>query len=198
LTKKNGEWRARTKKELAVEVWEQLDRASVGAAELDLIQKAISEAFGAGAVESPASIARLLADEGAVLRHPEVLEFDTDWRQRFEFASYTESDFTTLIEARRAIGHLDILRREFAQKKDNLELQRLLEFANDLRDDLRLIATSETATERARAEAKEIAEWLSIWQRTPGLFADWLELRLMSREFLMLFPDFCLSHSKSD
>src|SRR6266446_7946862 len=73
---------ARTKEDLIVEVWEQLDCDSVGAAELEQIQKAIRERFGEGAVDSPASIARLLADEGAILRHPEVLECDADWRVR--------------------------------------------------------------------------------------------------------------------
>src|SRR6266508_2157384 len=37
--------------------------------------------FGPGSEESPAAIARVLADEGAELRHPEVIELDARWRE---------------------------------------------------------------------------------------------------------------------
>ena len=75
-------WQARTKRDLIIEVWERLDCETVGARELDEIIGAVHERFGAGAVESPAQVARLLADEGAELRHAEVLEADARWRAR--------------------------------------------------------------------------------------------------------------------
>src|SRR5215208_1599577 len=67
---KERKWKARTKRDLMIEVWEHLDCESVVA----------RERFGEGAVESPASVARLLADEGAELRHAEVLELDAQRR----------------------------------------------------------------------------------------------------------------------
>ncbi|HVG28630.1 MAG TPA: hypothetical protein VM864_02820, partial [Pyrinomonadaceae bacterium] len=66
---KEGGWRARTKRELMIEVWEHLDCETVGAEELEKIVAAVRERFDGGAVESPAAVARLLADEGAELRH---------------------------------------------------------------------------------------------------------------------------------
>src|SRR5439155_18104860 len=72
---------ARTRNELTIEVWVGLGRAAVGENELGEIQRAIAKRFGAGAVDSPAAIARLLADEGAELRHPEIIEFDARWRE---------------------------------------------------------------------------------------------------------------------
>src|SRR5690349_5464129 len=72
---------ARTKRELAIEVWSRRGRAAVGQSELREIQRAMAKQFGAGAVDSPAAIARMLADEGADLRHPEVIEFDAHWRE---------------------------------------------------------------------------------------------------------------------
>src|SRR6185437_9587970 len=75
-------WRARTRRDLIIEVWEYLDCESVGAHELEQIQQALRERFGEGALESPASIARTVADEGAVLRHPEVFDCDLQWRRR--------------------------------------------------------------------------------------------------------------------
>src|ERR1700704_5519155 len=72
--------KARTKRELIVTAWDDLGRIKVGASELRKIQSAVRDQFGAGAVESPAAIARVLADEGAELRHPEVIELDARWR----------------------------------------------------------------------------------------------------------------------
>jgi hypothetical protein len=73
-------WRARTRQDLIIEVWEHLDCESVGAHELEQIQQALREKFGEGGRDSPASIARTVADEGAVLRHPEVFDCDLKWR----------------------------------------------------------------------------------------------------------------------
>jgi hypothetical protein len=187
----NSERQPRTRRDLILEVWEKLSCQSIGAPELELIQKAIDDTFGAGAVESPASIARVLADAGAVLRHPELLDFDSDWRLRVEFAAYREISFASLGEAKKSIDRLDSMRRAFAEKEVGYsEHHHFNEFINEVRDDLRLIAKSESITERTRAEAREIAEWMSIWHRAPDLFPAWLELRLVSEEFMMLFPDF--------
>src|SRR5713226_7754818 len=73
--------KARTKRELIITAWDDLGRIRVGASELRKIQSSIHDQFGAGAVESPAAIARVLADAGAELRHPEVIEFDARWRE---------------------------------------------------------------------------------------------------------------------
>ena len=63
-----------------IEVWEHLDCETVGARELEAVADAVRERFGEGAVEGPAVVARLLADEGAELRHAEVLDADARWR----------------------------------------------------------------------------------------------------------------------
>src|SRR5258708_11154408 len=70
-----------TKRGLIIEAWNGLGRAMVGEHELREIQRLVRSQFGAGADESPAAIARVLADEGAELRHPEVIEFDARWRE---------------------------------------------------------------------------------------------------------------------
>jgi hypothetical protein len=64
-----------------IAVWEELDCDSVGEAELHSIQQTLRTRLGEGAVDSPAAIARVLAEEGATLRHPEVLTFDSRWRE---------------------------------------------------------------------------------------------------------------------
>src|ERR1044072_74606 len=53
---------------------------AVGTRELSVIQAELGKRLGSSAVTSPASIARVLADAGAELRHPEGIEFDALWR----------------------------------------------------------------------------------------------------------------------
>src|SRR5437660_2930890 len=71
----------RSKQEFIVAQWLRLGGKAIGRRELRRIQRALHEKFGEGGVESPAKIARVLADEGAELRHPEVIEFDVKWRE---------------------------------------------------------------------------------------------------------------------
>lgn len=73
-------WNARTKIDLIIEVWEKLDCESTGRQEIEAIELVVREKYGFSAVESPMIIARLLADEGAELRHAEILELDVERR----------------------------------------------------------------------------------------------------------------------
>jgi hypothetical protein len=66
-------WNARNKNDLIIEVWEKLDCESVGADEIRAIEIAVEDVFGKPAVDPPMMIARLLADEGAELRHSEIM-----------------------------------------------------------------------------------------------------------------------------
>ncbi len=181
--------RAQSKKDLIIQVWEQLDRETLGAAELHLIQQAISETLGARAVDSPATIARVLADEGVPLRHPEVLDFDSEWRLQAE-AGFDDVDFSSLQKAPDALKHLDAVRQASKQKGDELTLWRVDQFVREAVEDLKRLAGNNAGSEIARREAKELSQWLSLWLQTPELFADWLELRLGSADFRELFPDF--------
>src|SRR3954454_19540783 len=66
-------WLSRTKNDLIIEVWEKLDCESIGASEIEAIETVVKDQYGESAVESPMVIARLLADEGAELRHSELM-----------------------------------------------------------------------------------------------------------------------------
>lgn len=179
-------WSATTKRDLIIEVWEALDCESVGARELEQIQHVLSETLGAGAIESPAAIARVVADEGAALRHPEVFECDLKWRAG---KALHQLDFSTLKSALESFGVVEIKRRELEQTKDNVGLQHLSEAIAAARQDSLLLSRSKILSAQERAEAKEVAEWLRVWLVAPELFRDWLDLRMRSEEFRKRFTE---------
>lgn len=188
---KAARWQARTRTELMIEVWEALDCESVGEQELIAIQAALSETLGAGAVVSPAAIARELADEGAVLRHPEVLLCDTKWReqQAAQLKADGDIDFSNLVAAKASLLKIDKLRREAEAESNKRALQRLRALVVGAGEEARLVARSRVMPDHERVVAKEIMEWVKVWLQQPELFADWLSLRQRSPEYRKEFSD---------
>ncbi len=184
-------WRARTIPDLIIEVWEALDCESVGARELELIQEALRERFGEGAVESPASIARTVADEGAILRHPEVFDSDAEWRERklTESRLPEELSFANLSQALESFVKLDEQRQRLEGANDEKGLKRLRDLIARVRADSQLIAQSKIIDDAGRKQASEISNWLMVWLQSPELFLDWLDLRQRSPEFVEKFRD---------
>jgi hypothetical protein len=185
------EWKARTKRDLMIEVWEHLDCETVGAVELETIESVVRERFGEGAVESPASVARLLADEGAELRHAEVLEMDTRYRSLDPYEAMFRNvlKFSTFAQAAATIKNLENLRRQFTRKKDREGLRRVQETALKGKQRAQMISRNRNVDERKRAEKAEIAEWFTVWLQQPEIFTDWLELRQRSKDFRERFKE---------
>lgn len=178
-------WKSRTKRDLMIEVWEHLDCESVGAAELEKIAEAVRARFGEGAVESPASVARLLADEGAELRHAEVLELDTRWRTDDPYQAMFRNvlKFADFAQAAASIKRLENLRLQFDRTQDIVGVRRLREVGLKGKRRAEMIARNPAVDEKKRAEKAEIAEWFTVWLQTPEIFEDWLDLRRESPSF---------------
>jgi hypothetical protein len=163
----------------------------VGARELAQIQQALREKFGEGAVESPAAIARTVADEGAVLRHPEVFDCDLSWReQNLDGRSFQQVlDFSGLPTAFASMVKVEEKRLELQTIEDTKGQAELRDIVTSARKDLLLRARSKINDEDRREEAKEISQWLTVWLQAPKLFSDWLDLRRRSPEFRKKFPE---------
>ena len=183
-------WSGRTRRDLIIEVWEHLDCESVGAHELAQIQHELREKFGEGALESPASIARTVADEGAVLRHPEVFDCDLKWRrQNVDDLKFQEGlDFYSLSGAFESMVKLEEMRMEL-QINDGRGLTQLRDLVTSARKDSLLRARSKIIDPVQREAAKEISQWLTIWLQAPELFSDWLDLRRRAPEFRKKFSE---------
>ena len=184
-----SKWHSRTIPDLIIEVWEALDCESVGARELEQIRQAVAGKFGEGAAPSPASIARSVADEGAVLRHPEVFDFDAEWRERKIIESSADLGFANLQEALESFVKLDEQRQRLEGANNDQDLKRLRESIVRARADVQLRAQSKIVSPGEREEAKEIANWLRVWLESPELFIDWLDLRRRSAEFVKKFGE---------
>jgi hypothetical protein len=189
---------APTKRALIIELWERLGCTIVGEAELRDIQLAVRKQLGPGAEMSPAAIARVLADQGAELRHPEVIEFDARWREaKIETDSRQLKGLDELLTARPLqlkkaevlIKKLEKLRQRAETSGDQAALHQARTLAVNGRQQAELLAKDRKLSQHERAEQAEIVEWLKVWIQTPGLFADWLELRRRSPEFQKKFSD---------
>src|SRR4029077_3869295 len=159
--------------------------------ELEQIQQALTDKFGAGALMSPASIARTVADEGAVLRHTEVFQCDVNWRkQNLKRWRFREGlDFSNFSTAFESVVKLEERRLQLQIDKQSNGLKELRDIVTAVRKDSLLQARSKILEASMREQLKEISEWLGIWLQSPELFSDWLDLRRRSPEYKKKFPE---------
>lgn len=183
-----------------VELWAELGKPPVDARLL----KRIQSRFAAAAEDhelGPAAIARMLADEGAELKHPEIIEADAEWRQaRIEANSQelerlSSAQVMTLGTADKFIEGLEKVRKQFELNEDRQALAQVRTIGSESRRLAESIARNRSAEQTVRVEQAEIAEWLKVWLQTPALFKDWLELRRRSDEFRARFPE--LNHENT-
>ena len=181
------------RREKVVDLWRSLGEPNVGEDELRRIQKAVGKEFAAAAgVMSPATIARILADEGAELRHPEIIEFDARWREakienevkwRDSISSLAAETALSLKQAESLIKRLEKLRQRFDRTGNEQSSRQLRTLAIEGRQAAISRAKDRSLGEAVRLEQSEIGGWLRIWLQTPTLFEQWLELRKSSADF---------------
>ena len=182
-------WNSRNKTELIIEVWEKLDCESVGAAEIEAIETVVENVFGKQAVDSPMKIARLLADEGAELRHNEIMSLyverasDRPYDAAFENLIDTEGFRSALNSIRQA----ENLRRKFSTDGDREGLRLLREKVIAEKEAKIATAKKPGIGSEKRLAASEIAEWLTLWLQSPELFETWIKLRRESADFVSKF-----------
>ena len=172
---------AATKDQVIVEVWEETGKDTVDASDLTLIQEALTQRFGSDS--SPASIARVLADHGARLYHPEILQADVRWRERQHLFTPDDLSFDTINAANAFIDKLEQLRQTH-------EPQSLRQSVQQIKHELELLANLPNIPANRRTVAREAAQWLTIWLQNPQIFREWLDLRRSTAEFEELFGTF--------
>ena len=178
-------WTSKTKLDLVIEVWEKLDCESVGRDEIEAIEIVVSDELGESAVDSPMIIARQLADEGAELRHAEILKLDVERRVESPYAPMFRNilKLKSLPQALNSIRQLENLRQKFLRDEDKAGLRLVKETALGGKDRARSIAENQSSNPETRLLNSEIAEWLTIWLGSPDVFEKWVKMRQDSEDF---------------
>jgi len=173
----------RTKSELILETWESLNRSAAGADELVLIQETLEKELGRDGVESPASIARTLADAGVPISHPGVLEADITWREGRINRLFRPEEFSwdSLDASLLSVGKLESLRQQLLSEGDEEGVRSLAEYARELKSRLSRSPANSSIL------AAEVVQWLAIWLQTPDILTAWLALRRKSQDFARKF-----------
>ncbi len=183
-------YKSRTKNDLIIEIWEALDCENVGAKEIIAIETAVREQFGNSAVDQPMRIARLLADEGAELRHAEVLELDVERRLESPYEPMFRNilKFADFKQALNTMRNLENLRKKFQTENDKEGLRLVREVGQKGKRRAQMVAGNEKVEAQNRAEKAEIAEWFTLWLQSPEIFENWVQLRQNSKDFKENFP----------
>ncbi len=182
-------WKSRTKLDLMIEVWEKLDCENVGREEIEAIEIVVREEFGQSAVESPMIIARELADEGAELRHAEILKLDVERRLESPYAPMFRNilNISGFKQTLNSIRELENLRQKLLNDGDKEGLRLVKETALKGKNDALDTANNPILAENNRNEKTEIAEWFAIWLGSPEVFENWVKLRQNSTDFKTKF-----------
>ncbi len=174
-----------------IEVWEKLDCETVGATEIEAIETVIADVFGKAAVDSPMVIARLLADEGAELRHSEVMALYVERAsdRPYDAALLNILNTANLETTLSSIKRMENLRRKFAGDNDREGSRLLRQLAVEEKEKKLASASKARSDPRNRAFAGEIAEWLTLWLQSPEMFETWVMLRCRSQDFISKFGE---------
>lgn len=174
--------------ELVLAAWRDLGSPQVGAAALQAIHHALRKSFDSPQALSPAAIARILADAGAELSHPEVIEFDVEWRTKIIQTDARKFEPLNRLITGEPVGlkEAESLMRRLEQLRPDAE-DGVRALAIEGRQAAAARAESKSLPNNLRAEQREMAEWLRIWLETPDVFTQWLELRKSSPDFRQKF-----------
>lgn len=172
-------WDSKSKHDLIIEVWEKLDCESVGRSEIESIETVVREIYGESPMDTPMRLARLLADEGAELRHSEILELDVERRTSADDLPLLSRpiEISTKEAAFKSIFELETLRRRFQKNRRNQSILGLRKKAITARDLCVELSENQNKAQRARLDAAEIGEWLSIWIQSPEIYETWIRAR---------------------
>ncbi len=176
---------ARNKTDLMIEVWEKLDCESVGVREIIAIENAVRDTFGERAVDSPMVIARLLADEGAELRHSEIMQLyvSRTTEKQGEQSYVSVFDISDLDRTLSSLRKAEKIRQTLDSQNDRDAIGRLRRAAIEAKETAIKKASDERLSTGTRNIYDESARWLTIWLQSPELFENWVQLRLRSDEF---------------
>lgn len=180
---------SKNKTDLMIEIWEKLDCESVGRKEIVEIENGVREKFGEQAVDPPMTIARLLADEGAELRHSELMDLYISRvsARPYDAALNNLFDRSTLQSLHRSLRNAENLRKKFTAESDKEGLRLLRNEALETKKAASEKAADKHISDEVRATCTEAVEWIKLWLQSPELFESWVKLRQASKDYKSKF-----------
>ncbi len=177
-----------TKQQLVLEIYDREAMGEVTAAEIEIINRALIEEYGEGGAMEPAEIASILNQEELPIRFDQIFRMDSP-TEKYEQIFRRLNGCGSLNEAEMTLRRVDELYGQFQQAGDKTGMRFARQAVMRLKQQTAELSQSPKLSELRRIELGEIAQWATIWLQTPGLFAQWLELRKASAVYKTLFQD---------
>lgn len=177
-----------TKQQLVLEIYDREAMGEVTAAEIEIINQALIAEYGQGGAMEPAEIASILNQEELPVRFDQVFRMDSP-TEKYESLFRALNAFGTLEEAETTLRRIDELHEKFQQAGNKTGVQFARQAALRLKQQTAELSQSPKLAEHRRIELGEINQWATVWLQTPGLFAQWLELRKASAVYKSSFQD---------
>ncbi|MEK7831436.1 MAG: hypothetical protein AAB401_10150 [Acidobacteriota bacterium] len=175
-----------TKQEMVLEIYDREAMGEVTAREIAVINQALIAEYGEGGAMQPAEIARILNLEELPVRFDQIFRMDSP-TEKYESLFRGLTDCGTLGEAEAKLQRIDELYVKFQQAGDRTGARFARSAALQLKQQTAALSRSPKLTEHQRDEMGEITQWVTIWLQTPGVFAQWLELRKATAAYKSLF-----------
>jgi len=180
--------KARSKKQLILELGQTPGREPLGGREIRALQAELRRRLGPEDATSLSYIANILRGAGARV----------DYQDRFvdplmeePYASRLAGalHFRDFASAEASLQKLDALYREYREAADRVGTSLVRSLVLKGKQRAESLGASARVNPEKRREKQEIANWFRVWLEASDLFFDWLELRKRSEEFQRLFSN---------
>jgi len=172
----------KTKKQLILEICDREGLQEISRREVERINARLIEEFGPGGKSSPDYIAKILAEAGKRVLYSSLL-VDSGEEEKYAKLFRGVLKFDTLENAEESIKEIGRRYREFIESGDKEGAHYCRKIALKGKDLAKSAAHNPKIDPQKRAEKAEIAQWFTLWLRTPDLFSVWIELRKRSEDF---------------
>lgn len=171
---------------MVLEIYDREAMGEVTAREIAVINQALIAEYGEGGAMQPAEIARILNLEELPVRFDQIFRMDSP-TEKYESLFRGLTACGSLAEAEVTLRRIDELFVKFQQAGDRTGVRFARSAALRLKQQAAALSQSPKLTEHQRDEMGEITQWTIIWLQTPGVFAQWLELRKATAAYKSLF-----------
>ena len=180
--------KARSKKQLILELGQTPGREPLGEREIRALQAELRRRLGPDEKTSLSYIANILKAAGARVEYNDRFVdplMDDPYAGRLAGTLH----FRDFASAEASLQKLDSLYREYREAADRVGTSLVRSLVLKGKQRAESLGASARVNPEKRREKQEIANWFRVWLEASDLFFDWLDLRKRSEEFQRLFSN---------